>query len=400
MPQHFLVFGNHPALSLAEFSALFPTAKVHVQSRNGIVFEMDGWDGEITMNTLGGIIKLGDVLRESDGLALKADDIAELMTKDLNPTGLEFGWTVFGSLNRQKQVFAKYPIHVKKALKELGWKVRWVTGKGGDISPAAVAKCKLTERPNFDACLFLDKGKAILGRTTDVQDADAWSLRDYGRPRRDDANGMLPPKLARIMVNLAQVADGGTLLDPFCGSGTVLMEAALATKAKKIIGSDIDAKQIADTNANTEWLAEKNIVHPEDMKRFNAFVSDAKVIDRHLEAGSIDGIVTEGWLGRLLKGRESEHDLRANAKNIQETWAQSLPALRKVLKPKGRLVAVIPSFKHNKTIIDPQTNLDFASFGFKRAILPYGLDSKELYYEREGQHLRRNIVVLEKGSQD
>ena len=35
-----------------------------------------------------------------------------------------------------------------------------------------------------------------------MQDFEQWGARDYGRPSRDAVRGMLPPKLARMMVNL------------------------------------------------------------------------------------------------------------------------------------------------------------------------------------------------------
>ncbi|MFA6100200.1 MAG: hypothetical protein WC750_05020 [Patescibacteria group bacterium] len=410
MGSHYLIFGNHPRLSLAEFLTLKPQARPLVETLKAGVIDLPDWQDDVLMAELGGTVKLGDIILESDGLSLKPQDIAKLIVAsgqssvdsqdDQDVIGrsgrsLEFGWTTYGADNNQKKVFERYPIHIKKALKDLGWKVRWVSGKGGEsLSPAAVAKCHLTEKPNADFCLIIEKGKVFLGRTTQVQDADAWSLRDYGRPCRDDVNGMLPPKLARIMVNLAHVPKGGTLLDPFCGSGTVLMEAALATSATRIIGSDIDAKQIKDTQDNLDWLDRKNITRPDDKARFQTFIADVKLIAKHLPAKSIDAIVTEGWLGPMLKGRESVLELRKNAAQISQLWAEALKTLRPLLKDKASVVAVFPSFKHGDQIISTLTDLNLSSLGYKLDELPANLRPEELYYERTGQHLRRNIRRL------
>ncbi|MDD2786313.1 MAG: DNA methyltransferase [Patescibacteria group bacterium] len=395
MALHFLVFGNHPRLSLAEFLAFKPKAKIVSQTPNTCIVEMNDWQADVLMSQLGGVIKLGDVILESKGLDLKVADIAKLASSKQEITGLEFGWTSFGGNGKERKVFEKYPLHIKRALKDLGWKVRWVSGEGGQpLSPAAVAKCHLTEQPNADFCLMLDKGKTFLGRTTNVQDADAWSLRDYGRPCRDDINGMLPPKLARMMVNLAQTPDGGTLLDPFCGSGTILMEAALATSRTKIIGSDIDERQTDDTSGNLEWLLNKNILSQDDETRFKVFTSDVKEVGHYLSPKSIDAVVTEGWLGPALRGRESLGEIQKNASQITQLWKDALAALKPLMKKDGRIVAIFPSYKVGSQIIATDSDIDFASLGFALEDLPANLRQMDMYYERTGQHLRRNVRIL------
>ena len=56
-----------------------------------------------------------------------------------------------------------------------------------------------------------------------VQDIDAYSKRDQTRPARDAKVGMLPPKLAQILINLCgPLKPGSVVLDPFCGTGVVL----------------------------------------------------------------------------------------------------------------------------------------------------------------------------------
>ena len=394
MGLNFLIFGNHPRLALAEFLALNPKAKVLAQPLKACILESSDWRDKHLMDELGGTVKLGEVVAESNGVDLKPTDIAEMMVDSQTTGSLEFGWTVFGADSKQKKIFERYPIQIKKSLKELGWKVRWVTGKGGEsLSPAAVAKCHLTKNPNADLCLMIEKGKVFLGRTTRVQNADAWSERDYGRPYRDDENGMLPPKLARIMVNLAKVPKGGTLLDPFCGSGTVLMEAALATTTGKIIGSDIDAKQIKDTYANLAWLM-KNKIILDGKSRFQTFTADVKQIAKFLPTKSVDTVVTEGWLGPLLRGRESSQEIRKNAQQITALWSDALNALRPALKDSASVVAVFPSFKSGVQTIRTDEQLDLASLGYRAEDLPEGIKMEELYYERTGQHLRRNIRLF------
>jgi tRNA (guanine10-N2)-dimethyltransferase len=58
----------------------------------------------------------------------------------------------------------------------------------------------------------------------------------------------MSPKLARAMVNLTGAKKGETLLDPFCGSGGILIEAGFA--GLKLIGSDLDKIMIERAKIN------------------------------------------------------------------------------------------------------------------------------------------------------
>jgi len=100
---------------------------------------------------------------------------------------------------------------------------------------------------------------------------------------RDDENGMLPAE-ARADDGESRGLPGKRRdLDPFCGSGTVLMEAALATKASKIIGSDNSAEQVAATAKNLEWCVTKRILRPDDAARFKVFQADVRNLSRHVQ---------------------------------------------------------------------------------------------------------------------
>jgi tRNA (guanine10-N2)-dimethyltransferase len=58
----------------------------------------------------------------------------------------------------------------------------------------------------------------------------------------------LTPKLARCMVNLSRVSIGKLLYDPFCGTGTILIEAGLM--GFKAVGSDIQRKMVVGARVN------------------------------------------------------------------------------------------------------------------------------------------------------
>ncbi len=395
---HFLVFGTHPRLSLAEYKALRPTLAPPLLAGVAALTEDPDWNGQVLMNLLGGTVKLGDIIGSMPADQAKEQAIFEIVQPHLPEGSIDFGWTVYGGSKGKAQSLSKLALPFKRTLKAAGISSRWVTAdQGKDISPAAIAKLGLTTK-GADICLFPLEGKVYIGLTTDVQDADAWSKRDYGRPARDEKNGMLPPKLARMMVNLAHVPHEGTVLDPFCGGGTICMEAALATKAAHIIGSDVEAAQVADTVRNQAWLVAQNILRPDDVGRFRAFQSDVRRIGSHLPAGSVDRVVTEGYLGPPLHGHERLEDLEKTAAAIKRLWTETLKALHPVLKDRGRVVGIWPGFRTSKGKAHVDLEAAVRELGYVMEPPLEGWESSggPLVYGRPDQHVTRRIVLLRK----
>lgn len=84
--------------------------------------------------------------------------------------------------------------------------------------------------------------------------------------------GSMSPKLARCMVNLSRVKKGDLLLDPFCGTGGILIEAGLI--GCKVVGSDIYWKMKNGTVINLEFCGIK------DYKTFNLDVRELKMYEK------------------------------------------------------------------------------------------------------------------------
>jgi hypothetical protein len=113
-----------------------------------------------------------------------------------------------------------------------------------------------------------DERTLWVGRTVAVQNPESYTERDIGKPARDSRVGMLPPKLAQVLLNLGawllqeQTKRSGSkataagmpivVYDPFCGSGVVLMEAML--RGWHVLGSDASVKAVNATLRNIEWL--------------------------------------------------------------------------------------------------------------------------------------------------
>lgn len=383
--KRFLVFGTHPEISLAEARAVLGDIQP-VMADSVAIFEPESWDDADMQNRLAGTVKLGDIIDERTLDVFDAKVLADHIEARPRADRVLFGLTIVGGSNKDRQALKHLPILLKRELQDRDRSVRWVTGDNGVLAPAAISKMGLTT-DGYDFVIAIHGKTVSIGLTTQVQNIDAWSLRDYGRPFRDAKTGMLPPKLARMMVNLA--APKQALLDPFCGSGTVIMEAALLHKDLQLVGSDIDARQIAGAQENTEWLMSKELVRRADADRINWKICPVQEIASHVTGKQFDAIVTEGYLGTPLSGHEPRAVLEKERREIEDLWAEALPVLADLQPSGGRLVAIWPDLVASHGTFSVDASVAAAKAG-------YTIKGKPLTYARPDQHVRRKIVILVK----
>ncbi|MGF1646168.1 MAG: methyltransferase [Kineosporiaceae bacterium] len=74
----------------------------------------------------------------------------------------------------------------------------------------------------------------------------------HRRPwKLDTGPGTLHPPMAAALVRLAAPRRGERVIDPFCGDGTIVVEAALAAPGAVVHGSDLDAGRVEGARRNT-----------------------------------------------------------------------------------------------------------------------------------------------------
>ena len=208
-----------------------------------------------------------------------------------------------------------------------------------ELNSASIYKNKLTIR-GVEFNIIISNDKILLSKTIAVQDVESYSQRDYGRPKRDSHIGMIPPKLAQIMINFADIKKGETILDPFCGIGTILQEALL--NDYKIIGIDANDKQVENSKENFKWLSERYILEYPDYKIFQ---SDVGNITRKIKANSIDAIVTESTLGPVYKKLPTIKEMKQNFSKLEKVYLKFFQISKTVLRKKANLVVTLPAYK-------------------------------------------------------
>ena len=246
----------------------------------------------------------------------------------------------------------------------------------------------------FEILVVYISGKYYVGTTQEVVRNQEFISRDFGRPFQNPKES-IPPKIARILVNLTSLSSGGRFLDPFCGIGTILQEASIL--GLQIFGSDIDRQRVSETIRNLEWLNEEYNLEIGNISE-RVFTADARHLSEFVHV-KMDGIATEPILIPPLKRFPSEEEAEDMLQIAGKIYETSLPEMSNVLRKGGKLVLVTPYIR-----TDRHTKL---SFNFEEIFTESGLTH---YWPRNGpqfeyplrsssdkkQKVLRGIYVLEK----
>lgn len=129
----------------------------------------------------------------------------------------------------------------------------------------------------------------------------------------------LHPKYARALVNLARTSMGKTFLDPFCGTGGILIEAGLI--GAKLVGSDIKEDMIEGCRENLLNYNLDSVL----------FQSDVGEIQQRVD--KVSSIVTDPPYGRSSTTMREE---------LGSLYRRSFESISEVLEGGGYLVIVLP----------------------------------------------------------
>ncbi len=381
--------GRVPALSVAEIQTIFKKVKVNfsidlISSKFLILDIKNKINPDDLLVEIGGIIKIARVLGEyenPDEALKKTISAIEELNKRRSSKKI-IGYSIYFTQNKEKDKVLEISEKIRnnfsnaKKLRSKDLNLRIVfPGKNMELNSASVFKNKIIKKGMEFNFLFLPacsmppltppkrgrtsvprreeivppllgesrwdtENKIILSKTVAVQDIESYSERDYDRPKRNPKIGIIPPKLAQIMINLAQIKKGEVLLDPFCGIGTILQEALL--NDYKVVGSDANGDQIANCKENLEWLSKKYILKYPDYKIFQ---SDMKNITRKIKPNSIDAIVTESTLGPIYKKVPNKAEIGHNYNRFIKMYTGFFQIAKLILRKNKRIIITIPAYK-------------------------------------------------------
>jgi tRNA (guanine10-N2)-dimethyltransferase len=125
--------------------------------------------------------------------------------------------------------------------------------------------------------------------------------------------GVMMPRMARALVNMSMVREGESLLDPFCGTGGIVLETEMI--GAHGIGSDIDLTMVSGSRRN--------------VPSGNFVCADATELP--FGESSIPAIVTDLPYGQSVS---------IGARSLEILYQDALREIRRVLLPGRRAVVV------------------------------------------------------------
>jgi len=172
--------------------------------------------------------------------------------------------------------------------------------------------------PDVEVRIIEDEGKWLLATVMGRVDRKKIDARD-GRNRIFSTPVSLRSRYARAFLNVCGVFEGCTLIDPFCGTGGILIEAALL--GAKITGCDVDQRMIEGTRRNLQQFG------------IGSFKLRRMDIGSIGELGEFDFAVTD-----LPYGRSSS----LHGEDIVSLYSRAMKSFEDILPSGGKLGMIVP----------------------------------------------------------
>jgi len=286
-------------------------------------------------------------------------------------------------------------------------------GNLNPLFPHNLIKYGLFNEDRAEIVFGITEEGMYIGRTYSCDDPSFKKKIDEERPFKEFKSS-ISPKLAIIMLNflnLFEERESKKILDPFVGTGTILLLATI--EDFQVYGTDNDAQKVNQAYRNLNWLfneLEEDV--PFQLKNQISQV-EIKNLSEHFEKSYFDGICTEPDLGPFFKNKPYYNEAMDLLENkLIPLYSNAFREAEIILKPSGRIVIVAPIIStidgsdvyaniekiavDNNFKVVPMMNLERIinksnqRLQFQKTQVRAFLDAKK------GQVIKRKIFVFEK----
>ena len=384
------VLGRQPEFGLAELESLLGADRV-APINNSLAQLND--TSSIPFERFGSIIKFAQVrteLARSDQAYL-CTEIAQLI-EQLHPhepgVKIKIGISDYSN-TLSTQTINAVGLQVKKVLKNSGYSVRIVPNKSAKLGSAHIIHNKLTSPNGSECVLFKKQNTLYIATTVYEQDIEGYAARDQVRPMRDARVGMLPPKLAQTIINLATGSEKSaskTILDPFCGTGVVLQEAGLM--GYSVYGTDLEERMVRYSRDNIQWLQQSHRI------RFGWFLEVGDAANCTWRQ-PLDYIAAETYLGRPLSTLPPRSEMMDIIQSVNTLHKKVLLNIHRQVSSDARICLAVPAWKTPNGYLHLPVLDQLDKLGYNQLVFSH-VDAKHLVYARADQIVARQLVVLQK----
>ena len=396
------ILGRQPSIGIAELESVFSGEKIHALGDYACLIETE----KLNVSHFGSILKTGQVVFEVNSTDWR--DVSKKITKIFEHDFADFsgkitlGISTYGLKTRANEV-SKTGTIIKQKLKNHGVSVRIIPSKNTELSTAISHNNKLGLSEKKIEILVVRGGKkTIIALSEGAQNITSYARRDQNRPKRDAFVGMLPPKLAQTMINLGvgenqpqiqalfgkKTFENPEILDPFCGTGTVIQEALL--KGFKANGTDLSEKMVEFSKENSDWFVREFKPHGEVGEIYEA---DA-TIEKWSFTKKLSSVVCETYLGQPFSAPPSPKKLAEVRENCNRIISNFLKNLATQIPDGTQICIAVPAWKTQNGDFSHLPLIDFLNeLGYNRKEF-MRVKPQDLIYYRENQVVARELLVL------
>jgi hypothetical protein len=385
------ILGRQPAIGRAELESLFGAG--HLEPIGEMAMACDIPPESVSFGRIGGSIRLAKPL--GDVQTINWPQIAQAAIKsfpallDTIPSQgkIKLGFSVFG-LNANERHLMRTGLELKRICKAAGRSVRLIPNTEPALNSAQVLHNQLTGDLGMELLFIRDGQQTYLAQTVLIQDIDAYARRDQGRPKRDAFVGMLPPKLAQTIVNLATAQLPPTtdhvVLDPFCGTGVILQEALLMGFGA--YGTDLEPRMVDYSRQNLEWLATHGAHGTPTLEAGDA--------TDHSWQHPFSAVACETYLGRPLSSWPQPEKLQEIIGTCNVIIQKFLSNLAGQIPSGTRLCLAVPAWRRADGRVYHLSTLDqLEVLGYNRVSFSWASE-QEMIYHRPDQLVARELIVV------
>jgi tRNA (guanine10-N2)-dimethyltransferase len=336
----FLLLGNNPTIPYSECESILDSCKIPYK-------ELDRLDQVLILSApvdaCRVVVKQAGMVRRGCALLAESEKTPASIIRaidglDLNEVvkpRLSFAVRVKGVKGHSKGIdISKLEGEMGARIKE---RVRW-------------ARVNL-ENPDIVFYTIITNDRALLCLSIAQADEKDFSVRRPGfRPFFHPSS--MHPRLARTMVNLSGAKVGSRFLDPFCGSGGILIEAGII--GCDMLGIDLDPQMAKGSKTNLQALG---------LNSNNICIGDA----RHMPLNEADALATDPPYGRSSSTKGGK-----TCALVREFLGEASSLLR----------------TGSKVCLSVPSSIDTAAFMSK------GLKTLETHLIRVHRSLTRRIIIL------
>ncbi|MGA3058784.1 MAG: methyltransferase domain-containing protein [Candidatus Bathyarchaeia archaeon] len=364
MPTELFISGKNWKLSLSELASYLKAKEIKFEvqffSKEFFAINVEETLGASVIEDLGGTIKIGEV---------KAKFLTQIVKEAFHERNKQAQSQITASLassgivnemvkSAEKVLFGVSVYCTEKTLRPLSGGIQRFVGSAlkdelagfdkkskfmgfskdrrfAQLSHVEVLKKNLVEN-KAEVLLCIGKQETWVATTVGVHNPFEFQKRDIYKPIQRKIFA-IPPRLARIMVNLSACKPGKVLLDPFCGVGTILQEALL--ERAKVVGVDVNPWCVKAAAENLEWI--KREYELEDVE-FRVVQGDVGRLAQKVGQETVDCIVTEPDLGPALKQVPTGPYALKIIQKLEPLYFGFVEEAYRVLQKGGRLVLVTP----------------------------------------------------------